>query len=272
MEVGAGDRDEIQPVRPGAEATAPPGRDARTGDLQRGEAAVDQDPQRRFPEIIGGMGETGNPTRTPDQGDRLGPGEPRLGDLGGSAVAEVAGERLAEAGDLVRPHQPVGQVAAAERGAGKGLAECHQVDLQAQRGESVGHRAKPIGAGAAERVRRRPQRRVVVADEVAEDVDLASPVVHGSQLDPADQLHAQTGRFGPGDGDCGKGVVVGDRQRRQADATGRDHHLAGRADAVGMRGVDVQIGRTRPRRPAGGWGCSRWLRHAQVGSTSGLVA
>ena len=139
-----------QPVRPGAEASAPLGRDAGTGDLQRGEAAVDQDPQRRFPEIIGGMGETGNPTRTPDQGDRLGPGEARLGDLGESAVAEVAGERIAVAGDLLRPHQPVGQVAAAESGAGKGLAERHQVDLEAQRGESVGHRAKSIGAGVRE--------------------------------------------------------------------------------------------------------------------------
>ena len=70
----------------------------------------------------------GNPARAPDQGDRLGPDEPRLGDLGRAAVAEVAGERLAMIGHLAGPRQPVGQVPRPERRPGEGPPERLEVD------------------------------------------------------------------------------------------------------------------------------------------------
>ena len=113
--------------------------------------------QRRLAEIIGRVGQAGDAPRAADQGDRLGPGQPGLGHLRGAAVAQVAGERLAGAGDLAGPRQPVGQVATAERRAGEGPPQGLQVDREPQassRSAIAASRSAAARRGAAVAARR----------------------------------------------------------------------------------------------------------------------
>ena len=85
------------------------------------------------------------------------------------------------------------------------------------------------------------ERQVVVPHEVPEQVDFPA-VLLGRDLDPADQLDPQAGRLRPASGKAGEGVVVGDRQGRQADRGGGPDDLARRERAVRMGRVDVQVG------------------------------
>ena len=171
-------------------------------------------------EIIGRVGEPGNPAGAPDQGDRLVPGQPRLGDLRGAAVAEVAGERLARAGYLLVRASQSARCRRPSVARGKAPCERRQVDPEAQLASR-----SAIALIRPARAARRPwsaatSARVVVADEVAQDVDLAPSGIRQSAR-PRRQLDAEPGRLGPGDGEGREGVVVGDRQRRQADARRR---------------------------------------------------
>ena len=163
------------------------------------------------------MGQPGNAARAADQGDRLGPGEPGLGDLRRAAVAEVAGERLATAGDLPGPHQPVGQVPTAERGAGEGAAQGLQVDRQAQPVEPLGHRARAARRAAA-------RRRVAAASSAGSSSRTKWPRMWTSRPScsavsstPAISSTPSRSASGRATARAETRVVVGDRQRRQAD-------------------------------------------------------
>jgi hypothetical protein len=159
-------------------------------------------------------------------------------------------ERFADAGDLTGPGQPIGQVPAAERGAREGAAERGQVDGQAELFQPLGHGREAIHSRRAEARGRGDDGGVVVADEMAEDVDLA-PIKLGRPLDPGNKLDSQPHRLGPGDGQSRDCVMVGDRNRRQPDVRRRRHDFARRANSVGVRRVDVQVGPERGLRLAG---------------------
>ena len=165
------------------------------------------------------MGQAGDTPRGDDQGDRLAPGEPGLGDVPRAAVAEVAGEGVAGGDRLAGPDEPVGQMLAADRGAGMGVADRLEVDEQAELSEPIGHRLDPVGAPGAEVIRGADEGRVVVADEVAEQVDFLALAL-GRQLDPGDQFDAESFGLGAGDGDRREGVMVGDRDGGEADRGG----------------------------------------------------
>ena len=212
------------------------------------QAFVGQAADRRFAEVMRRMRQRGHPAGPADQVDGLGSLQPRLLDARRAPVAQIPREGIAEARDLAGPCQVVGQVPASEHGAGNARRTASRSTRRPSSSSRTTiasiRRARPARRAsiAAARVR------LVLADEVSQDVQLATPVFAG-QLDPVDQLDAPVTRFGLGHGERRDGVVVGDRQRREPDPRRGDHNLARRAGPVGMRRVDVQVG--APRRHGG---------------------
>ena len=187
------------------------------------------------------MRPTGNPASVADQGDRLAPGGSRLGDLSCGPVAKVAVEGVAVTRNLPGLIKVVGQVLPPQGGPRVSLPEIVEVDGQVQGGQAVDQGDDPLISSNPECSRSGDEVGVVLPDKVAEDVDF-SAVALGGQLDPRDQLDTDPGRFKPSRGNGRNGVVVGDRQGSQADARCRPDHVAGGAGAIGVGGVDVEIG------------------------------
>ena len=85
------------------------------------------------------------------------------------------------------------------------------------------------------------KRRIIIADEVSQDVKLTAFEFAG-QLDARDQLDTPPCCLGPGHGQGRDRVMVGNGECAQPHSSRGHHDLARRADSVGMSGVHVQIG------------------------------
>ncbi len=215
MEVGPGDGYQIQGLGPTAPASAEVGVDPRPGNFDRAKAPIGQAFQRRLAEIIRRVRQRGDATGGDRQGDGLGPVQSRLGHLGRAAIAEESGKGVPGAGDLTGPHEPVGQVAAAERRAGEDTLQRREIHRKPERAQPIGHRRESFDAAGSNSGRRGEHARIIVADKVAEDMDF-STVQLGRPLDATDQLKAQSKCLGPGDGQGRDRIMIGDRQRREA--------------------------------------------------------
>ena len=241
MEVAAGDRHQAEPGRPIAEPPPQTAGNPGTLHLDGPHARVNQLSERLQAEVERRMGQTGDAPRAADQPDRLEDLQHGLGHARGPAVAQEAGEDLADAGDLPGPRQVLGDVPPAQDRAREGSPQFVQIDRQPLVTQPLGHRPQPDRPALAEPSQRDPQAVVILPKEIAEEVELAAVQV-AAQLDAGDQLHAQPVGLGPGDRQGRDRVMVGDRHRREPHRGGGVHHLAGRTDPVRVSRVHVQVG------------------------------
>ncbi len=87
--------------------------------------------------------------------------------------------------------QVVRQVAPTQAGAGKGPPKGVQIDREPERSQPRGHRLDSLGSASAKQRHRLQKRRIIVADEMPQDVNLATFVFAG-QLDPRRQAQCPT--------------------------------------------------------------------------------
>ena len=212
------------------------------GHLDRPQARVGQRSERLHAEVERRMGQAGDAPRAADQPDRLGRVQPGLGHARGPAVAQVAGERLADAGDLPGPRQLLGQVPAAQDRAGEGSPQSVQVDRQplvapAARPSTAAASPGPRGAVPARRAGPSSSSRTKWPRRWS-----SRPSRWQLSSTPATSSTPSRSASGRAIGQGRDRVVVGDRQRREPHRGRGVHHLAGRADAVGVGRVHVQVG------------------------------
>ena len=98
----------------------------------RAQTGVGVGAERRFPEIIGRVGQTGNPAGPPDQGDRLVPGQPGLEGLAPGPSSPRKRERLAVPGHLSRPGQPKVEPGAGGPRSRERQLQSRQIDPESQ--------------------------------------------------------------------------------------------------------------------------------------------
>ena len=236
---------EPKPVGPGTNPPALAVREAWAVDLDGPQTLIDE---RLEPRIAGDHAvDAPMRRRRRPRGSRQSPGrfEPRLVNAGRASIAQVSCEDLAHTGHLARSRQVIGQMAPAQAGAGKTRRTASR-SIESPAFAVVHHCLDSLGSTGAERTPLHcRERRVIVADEMPQDVDLTAIVLAG-QLDPGDQFNTPPHRLGPGHRQGGDRVVVGDRQCRQADPCRGDDDFTRRANPVGMGRVDVQVSTVAP--------------------------
>ncbi len=241
MEIRACHGDQIHRLGPAAPASAQVPVDPGAGDFNRSQAPFSQGLQRRLTEIERRVSESRHPSRGMSDGHRVSPVEPGLGHLSRTVVSQNAGEGIADTLGLAGSHKPIGKVAAAERGPRKGLTERLQIDGEPQGFEPIRHRREPVDSRKPEPRGRGDHRGVLIAKKVAQDMNLPA-IQLGRPLDSGNQLDPQPLRLRTGDGQSRNRVMIGNGDGRQAQQGCGGHDLARRANTVGMRGMDMQVG------------------------------
>ena len=180
VEVAAGDADQPEPVGP-APASAGSCRSRSLGRRPRWHA----NPGRRAPGAwIPGDHGVDAPMRQRRRlpGSRRSPGRCR---------AEVYPRRpgIHLPGNVRRPRaywrltrsrqQVIGQMAPTQAARGKDTPNCIQIDREPERSQSRNHGLDSLGSTRAERRHGLQKRRVIVADEIPQDVDLATVLLAG---------------------------------------------------------------------------------------------
>ena len=160
----------------------------------------------------------------------------------GAAVAEVAGERLARAGDLAGPRRASrpGAGGRAWRGGRRGPAP------RGRRAGPAPRAARPSRGAArpapsAHRRGRRPGRGSSSRTKWPR-MWTSRPSCSAVSSTPATSSTPSRAASGRATARAESGVVVGDRQRRRGRRRRGDDDLARRADPVGVGRVDVQVG------------------------------
>ena len=177
-------------------------------------------------------------------------------------------ERLTTIRHLAGSGQPVRQVPSSDRGARQGATDRDEVNRQAERSQTIDHPMNAMLTSDSNRGAGRNEFRLVIANEIAEDVKLTTFVL-GGQLDPADEFHAQPKCLGTGDGKGGNRVVVGDGEGSKAEVGGGLDHFAGRARAIGVGRMNVEVGRSGSRHPSVGSGFGG---SSTAGATLGVMS
>jgi hypothetical protein len=201
VEIGAADRDESEVFRPVAPAAREAWACRGAGNFQGAQAGFGERRERSFSKIIARVGEGGNPACASDQADRLFPGESGLRHVCGAVVAEDAAENFAVARKLSGSDQPFGHMSPAQSRPWERAREGFEINRESEETESLGHGPDPSRPPSAQRRGRVHERRVIVAEEMAENVHFASLVL-GRKLNAGDQLDAKAGCLGTCDGNC----------------------------------------------------------------------
>ena len=189
-----------------------------------------------------------DPAGRADRVDRLARTEPLPRHVPRSAARQDAAHGVVDALGVPRRHQRARDVGAPGRAdlpphhPGQMLVDRHAQLAKPFHDQLRAQRAQPALGGE-----RRLERRVVRVHAVAEDVQLALPEprhVAGDAVDLDPRQQARVLRALPGGPQLAvpvQRVVVGDRRQRDAPAAHRIQQPGRRQDAVGPRGVAVQV-------------------------------
>lgn len=188
-----------------------------------------------------------DPTRPGDPIQRLARLRKRPGHVGFAPRAKVLGEDQLMRGNLSSPDEELGHVLASERGVRERGRDLLGVHAQTELPEAVENLVESLSASKSSGGESGEQVRVLVVEEVAQEVDLPTEEL-GGEFNTRDQLDSQPVRFRPRDSQGGNRVVIGDRQGGESLLSSGSHNLPGRASAVGVSGVQMKVGTIASRR------------------------
>jgi hypothetical protein len=243
VEVTTGDTNQSKSIGPGTDSLAFAGRKAWSVNFDGIQTLVDKCVQLGLPEVMGWMGQCGNAAGLLDQNDCLAAIKPMFVHAGRTSIPQITCEDVACTGHLMRPRQVVRQMAPTQACAWEDTPHCAQIDQEPERSQSRDHRLDPLASTRAKLCHCLQELLVIVSDKMPQNMKLTT-VLFARKLDPRDEFNAPPQSLESGHRQGRHGVVIGDRQRRQADPGRGDNDFTRRANPVGMRCVDVQISGT----------------------------
>ena len=173
MEVAAGNANKSELSGQCTKSLAFPVREAGAVDLDGAQTLIGKRLKLRLPEIMGRMRQRGHAAGSLDQGDRPLTVEPRFINASGASVSQKPREDLARTGDLAGSRQVVGQMTPSQDARGKtrrtASRSIESPSIRRRSTMASNRRARPVRSDAMAS----QKRRVVVADEIPQDVNLA---------------------------------------------------------------------------------------------------
>jgi hypothetical protein len=154
-------------------------------------------------------------------------------------VAQISLEGVAHRGSATGVDEKLGKMPAADRLDVGERSKVAIVDGNAERPQPIDHRQKALATPLAHVFQGLCERTIVALDEVRKQVQLAA-AEDCADLDAGDDLDRCAGG-GARRSNAGERVVIRDRKRRQAAATGELDNLRRRVAAVAAGGVQMQI-------------------------------